>query len=224
MEDGRRMSHIGILEAMPRFFQRMQDDGFYVKGNKSMKTICFLTRCHPARPNMQKICLDSVKAQTCDDYQHFLIQGAMREEEDGSLSMEAGLKKRWPIDARYVMVLDDDNVLVCQDFVKEFKELTQKENPDIVIFRGEIGGYGPCPPGVLWGRPPVHCGIDWFCYAVKREMWDKHSQVIGSDPTIHNDFLFIHTCFNDTKSVVWFDRIIAKTQRMPMKGRGENEI
>lgn len=189
-----------------------------------MKTICFLTRCHPARPDMQKICFDSVKAQTCDDYQHFLIQGSMREDGNGNLAVECGLAKPWPIDAQYVMVLDDDNVLAYADFVKDFKELTQQGNPDMVISRGWIESYGICPPDAWWGRPPVHCGIDWFCYAVKWEMWNRHIRVIGSNPAVHNDYLFAHTCFEHKKSVIWFDRIIAKTQGLPSKGKGELEV
>jgi len=38
-----------------------------------MKTICFVTRCHPKRPNMRKICVESVQKQSCDDYQHLLF-------------------------------------------------------------------------------------------------------------------------------------------------------
>ncbi|MBE3040253.1 MAG: hypothetical protein IMZ62_15765, partial [Chloroflexi bacterium] len=115
----------------PNNYPLIMKDAGYVPGSPvdltTGKTICFLTRCHPQRPNMQKVCFDSVKSQTCDDYQHFLIEGAMRGAEPGysyktsGFAPEHGLTKPWPIDARYVMVLDDDNMLVDADFVKDFK-------------------------------------------------------------------------------------------------------
>ncbi len=185
-----------------------------------MKTICFLTPCHPARPNMQKICFNSVKAQTCDDYQHFLLQGSMRENKDGTRAWEGGLKKPWPIDARYVMRLDDDNMLVYPDFVKEFKQLTQKENPDVVIFRGNIIGIG-IMPSHSWGKAPVHGNIDWFCYAIKLEMWNKYIQEMRHERGINNDYQLIRNCYRNTQSVSWMDRVVAKTQRGRMYGKGE---
>jgi len=189
-----------------------------------MKTICFITRCHPARPNMQKVCFDSVKAQTCDDYQHFLIQGAMREEADGTPAVEWGLKKTWPIDARYVMVLDDDNALVYPDFVKEFKELTQKENPDIVIFRGNLKGTFGIIPSYSWGKSPSYADIDWSCYALKKEVWDKYINVIEHETGNRNDYILISTCFQNTKSAIWFNHLVVETQKTAGSGRSETEF
>jgi len=191
------------------------------------KTICFLTRCHPARPNMQRVCFDSVKNQTCDDYQHFLIQGAMREADaystykNSGFAEEHGLTKPWPIEGRYVMVLDDDNVLIDADFVKDFKELVERENPDIVFFKGEIKGWGIYPS---WARHPVAGEIDWFCYAVKREFWQRYIAEVNVRPTASNDWLLIDKCYRNTKSVIWFNRLVASTQRVPGRQRGETQF
>lgn len=180
---------------------------------------------------MQKVCIDSVKNQTCDDWQHFLIQGAMRESDeqskgtDGKFAIEHGLTKPWPIDAQYVMVLDDDNMLVYVDFVKEFKELIEKENPDLVLFHGEIKGCGIYP---RWKLPPAPGHIDWMCYAVKREMWEKYIKVIESVRLTArmecNDSRFATLCYENTKAVVWFDRLVTTTQRGPGKMRPETEF
>ena len=117
------------------------------------KTICFLTRCHPQRPNMQKVCFDSVKNQTCDDYQHFLIQGPMRESDgqsrgDGKFAVEHGLTKPWPIDAHYVMVLDDDNMLVDMDFVKDLRNWRRQriQTSSFSRPRSRVGEYIPRGP------------------------------------------------------------------------------
>jgi len=187
------------------------------------KTICFLTRCHPQRPNMQKVCFDSVKNQTCDDYQHFLIQGPMRESDgqsrgDGKFAVEHGLTKPWPIDAHYVMVLDDDNMLVDMDFVKDLKELAQTENPDIVFFKAEIKGWGIYPS---WAMPPVPGQVDWFCFAVKRELWVKYIAEVNVRAVGSNDFSLIDKCYHNTKAVIWFNRLVATTQRAPGRSRPE---
>jgi hypothetical protein len=191
------------------------------------KTICFLTRCHPQRPNMQKVCLDSVKNQTCDDYQHFLIQGSMREAEPGysyknsGFSPEHGLTKPWSIDARYVMVLDDDNMIVDMDFVKDFKALVERENPDIVFFRGEIKGWGVYP---TWATRPRAGQVDWFCYAVKRDLWVRYIAEVNDHPMESNDWLLIDKCYRNTKSVIWWNRMVASTQRMPGRSRPETQF
>ena len=194
-----------------------------------MKTICFLTRCHPARPNMQGVCIDSIKNQTCDDWQQILIQGAMRESDefsrgDGTFAIEHGLTKPWSIDARYVMVLDDDNMLVYVDFVKEFKELVEKENPDIVFFKGTIKGHGIYPPDRLWGKAPVGGCIDWFNFAIRREMWVKYIAEIEARPnalTKCNDDLLIGMCYQNAKIISWFDQLATTTQRGPGRSRPE---
>ena len=206
----------------------------YVPGSPvdwpSKKTICFLTRCHPARPNMQRVCFDSVKNQTCDDYQHFLLRGAMRESDefskgDGKFAIEHGLTKPWPIDAHYVMVLDDDNMLAYPDFVREFRELVQKENPDIVFFRAEIKGQGIYP---WWNHTPTPGHIDWMCYAVRRELWEKHIKTIEAfRPPARaecNDSRLAAWCYQDTKAVIWFNRLVATTQRGPGRCRPETEF
>jgi len=208
----------------------MKNDG-YMPGSPvdltTGKTICFLTRCHPQRPNMQKVCFDSVKNQTCDDYQHFLIQGAMREAEPGysyktsGFAPEHGLTKPWPIDARYVMVLDDDNMLVDPDFIKDFKELVERENPDIVFFKGEIKGWGTYPS---WAKHPVAGEIDWFCYAVKREFWQRYIAEVNARPMASNDWFLIDKCYRNTQSVVWWNRMVASTQRAPGRSRPETEF
>jgi hypothetical protein len=188
------------------------------------KTICFLTRCHPQRPNMQKVCFDSVKNQTCDDYQHFLIQGAMRGADAYSsykgsgFATEYGLTKPWPIEGHYVMVLDDDNMLVDSEFIKDFKELAERENPDIVFFKAEIKGWGIYPS---WAIPPVPGQIDWFCFAVKRDLWVKYIAEVNARPMASNDWLLIDKCYRNTKSVIWFNRMVASTQRGPGRSRPE---
>ncbi|GAG76015.1 unnamed protein product, partial [marine sediment metagenome] len=70
-----------------------------------MKTIAFITRVHPKRPGMLKICIESVKAQTSDDYIHILHRDDKTENGYGLFLANQSFVKVSPINARYAMVL-----------------------------------------------------------------------------------------------------------------------
>jgi len=104
-----------------------------------MKTIAFITRIHPKRPGMLKVCIDSVKTQTDDDYIHILHRDDNTESGHGLHLANQSFVKVPPINAQYVMVLDDDDMLIDPDFVKLFKEIVNKHKLEIVFFKGKIG-------------------------------------------------------------------------------------
>jgi len=103
-----------------------------------MKTIAFITRVHPKRPGMLEVCIDSVKAQTSDDYIHILHKDDKTKNGYGMFLANQSLAKVSSINARYVMALDDDDMLIDPNFVKTFKEIVNKDNPEIVFFKGNI--------------------------------------------------------------------------------------
>lgn len=85
-----------------------------------MKTIAFITRVHPKRQNMLKQCIESIKVQTSDDYIHILHRHDRTKNGYGLFSANHSLAKIATIDARYIMVLDDDDILIDPDFVEVF--------------------------------------------------------------------------------------------------------
>jgi glycosyltransferase involved in cell wall biosynthesis len=185
-------------------------------------TICFLTRCHPARPKMLAACIKSVEAQTCKDYQHILIRDDTSERGYGLIRAEEALKKPWPINARYVMVLDDDNMLVDMDFVRVFKRETGREEPDIVFFRSYIQDYGVLPPLDGWGKPPAQGFIDYFCYAVSLEFWKLYHPQVETAP--HSDFLLAAKCHENARRILWLDRFVARTQGLMARIRAQEDL
>jgi hypothetical protein len=179
---------------------------------------------------MQATCAASVAAQTIDDYQHLFLRGPMRESDayspgDGQFAIEHGLTKPWPIEGRYVMVLDDDNMIVYPDFVREFRDLVETDHPDMVLFHAEIKGQGIYP---WWNHAPVPGHIDWMCYAVKRGLWQKHMKTINNvrlgARSECNDSRFASFCYQDTKAVIWWNKLVATTQRGPGRCRPETEF
>lgn len=186
-----------------------------------MKSIAFVTRVHPRRPNMLKICINSVKAQTSDDYIHILHRDDKTEKGYGVLSADHSLVKVKPINAQYVMVLDDDDMLIDPNFVETFAKTIKKDVPEIVFFRGIITGRGVFPREKIWGKAPL-CGlIASFNFAVRQDLWMNYIHKFNYRTV--SDFAFISHCYSKTKNHLWLNRIVAQTQGRPGRGRGEGD-
>lgn len=185
-----------------------------------MKTIAFITRVHPRRPSMLKICIDSIKEQTNDSYIHILNRDDKTENGYGRFMANKSFAKISPINARYVMTIDDDDMLIDPNFVKVFKETVDKDNPEIVFFKGHINGRS-YPSLEFWKKPPVCAQIGSFCFAVRLDVWKKHIHEFGKK--VCGDYSFIAACYENTKNYIWLDRIVAKTQKKAGMGVGENE-
>ena len=185
-----------------------------------MKAIAFITRVHPVRPTMLKICIDSIKIQTSDDYIHILSRDDKTVKGYGRFLANKSFAKVSPINARYVMVLDDDNMLIDPNFVIIFREVIAKNNPEIVFFKAIISNFIYPWPG-YWKKAPVRSRIGSPCFAVRLDIWKKYIHEFGTP--ICGDFNFISACYKNTKKHIWLDRIVAKTQRKAGMGKGEHE-
>lgn len=187
-----------------------------------MKTIAFITRIHPKRPGMLKICVDSVKRQTDDDYIHILHRHDKTKNGYGKLQANQSFAKISLINARYVMVLDDDDMLIDSDFVRVFRKAINNSNPEIVFFKGRIAGSRIYPLPQTWGKPPILGAIASFCFAVRLDVWKTHIHKFGTQYS-GGDFRFISGCYRNTTKHLWLDRIVAITQKKPGCGKGEDE-
>jgi len=170
---------------------------------------------------MLKKCMESIKAQTSDDYIHILSRDDKSRGGYGIDNADKSLMKIKSIDARYAMVLDDDDMLVYPDFVKEFKSIVDKSDIDVVFFKGEINGWTVPPPDV-WGKAPVYCKIASFNFAVRVNIWMKYIHTWNPIKGCA-DYWFISHCYNKTEKHIWFDHIVARTQKSPGGGVGEHE-
>ena len=187
-----------------------------------MKTIAFITRVHPKRPGMLQICVDSVKRQTDDDYIHILHRDDGTENGYGIILANRSLTSVSPIDARYVMILDDDDMLIDSDFVKIFKGIASKGNPEIVFFKGLVIDKGFYPTEQTWGRSPLRNNIASFCFAIRLDIWKEYIHKFD-DMRTGGDVFFISKCYAKTKDHIWLDRIVVRTQKKAGKGKGEHE-
>jgi glycosyltransferase involved in cell wall biosynthesis len=184
-----------------------------------MKSLLIITRVHPGRPTMLQKCVESVKAQTNDDYTHLILRDDDTVHGYGKLLANQSLATVWPINAEYVMVLDDDDMLVYPNFVEEFVGRI-KLNPEIVFFKGEVKGLGILPPEEYWRQPPVRGKIASFCFAVRRDVWIANIEEFGKLLS-GGDFCFISACYNNTTEHHWWAELIACTQKGAGKGHDE---
>jgi len=188
-----------------------------------MKTIAFVTRIHPKRPNMLKKCKESVKMQTSDDYIHILHRDDKTNQGYGKHAANKSLIKIKEIPAKYVMVLDDDDMLIDSHFVEDFKRVI-KGNPEMVFFKGIVHRFGILPEDQFWKRPPIFGRIGSFCFAIRTDIWIKYIGAFGKRMS-GGDFVFLNTCYQNTNKHVWWDRIVAKTQKLdgPGSAKGEHD-
>lgn len=184
------------------------------------KTIAFITRVHPKRPNMLKTCIDSIKKQTSDDYIHILSRDDKTENGYGRFMANKSFAKISPINAQYVMTIDDDDMLIDPDFVNIFKEIINKNNPEIVFFKAYISNH-LYPRPDFWIKAPVIARIGSLCFAVRLDIWKKYVYEFGKK--VCGDYYFISACYKNTKNHVWLDRIVAKTQKKAGEGLGEHK-
>jgi len=170
------------------------------------------------RPNLLKICTDSVKAQTDQDLEQlFIIDEIGR----GKVWAQASLneyKDKLNINGKYVMVLDDDDFLVDLSFVEVLKNTVGCSSPDIIFFRGLLGNK-LYPPDELWEKPPVHARICTFCFAVKKDFYMRFIHKWAQRDS--GDFHFIRACFNASKNNLWINRAVAKAQKISRGVPGE---
>ncbi|GAG56336.1 unnamed protein product, partial [marine sediment metagenome] len=190
-----------------------------LRGKEMMATIAFITRVHPRRPEMLKICIESIKAQTSENYVHILHRDDKTEKGYGRFLANKSFAKISPINARYVMAIDDDDMIIDSDFVKVFKKVVDKNDPEIVFFKGHISS-AIYPAPTYWAKPPVRAQIGGSCFAVRLDVWKKHIHEFGKECC--GDFHFINACYRDTRKRIWLDRIVSKTQKKAGFGKGED--
>lgn len=187
-----------------------------------MKAIAFVTRVHPERSSMLKVCVESVRMQTSNDYIHILYRHDKTKKGYGKLEANKSFEQIKSIPAHYVMVLDDDDMLIDAEFVEIFREKTKGNDPEIVFFKGTISGRAEYPRPEIWGKAPVLAKIASFCFAVRLDVWKNHIHEFGARYS-GGDFCFISACYKNTTKYLWINRVVARTQKNPGGGRAEDE-
>jgi len=171
---------------------------------------------------MLKLCIQSVKAQINDDYIHILNRDDKSIKGYGTYLANKSFAKIKPIDAKYVMVLDDDDMLIDNCFVDYFSNLIKDNNPEIVFFKGSVENRGTYPRPETWGKAPVYGSIASFCFVMRLDVWKRNIHAFGNR-RFGGDYCFIASCYKNTTNHLWIDRLVARTQKGPGRGLCEGE-
>jgi len=190
--------------------------------------LSIVTRCFK-RPKMLFRCIESVSKQTDNDYEHVLcvdnigiatIPGEWQKQGDHLF------RHARRIHGKYIYMLDDDDFLIDNDFVKGLKEVCQ-DDPDVIFVKMSRPFYGVgqiLPNERCWGIQPVQDLIGTPCFVVKRETWMNFIPNFRGDGA---DFQFIESIFRTNPKVYWWDRVVTQVgqagQKRPEGSDGRNK-
>ena len=178
--------------------------------------LSIVTRCYKRPVGLRRNRL-SVRLQTHRDYEQIFL---VDEEGLGINAADARMAADAPplIRGRYVYVLDDDDVLIDNQFVAWIHTVScTHHGPDIIMVKSDNGVLGILPSPAAWGKEPQPGQVSVLNYVVKAEIWKRHAPAFASHPGDAGDSMFITELFRHDYSVHWLDAIMAMTG--PISGR-----
>lgn len=178
-----------------------------------MTFLSIVTRCHPNRPSMLQKNIDSLAAQTCQDFEQVLI----RDDAGRGVGWANGQLQHASPKGDYVLILDDDDLLTDETAVEKLKAAAD-DQPDLIIFKVDHAGLGILPSPKVWERSPMGGHIGSCDFITRRDLWRRHIPAF-SQPTC-GDIAFLRSMWHENIGVVWLDEQLAAVQRIS-RGRGE---
>ena len=168
-----------------------------------------LTRCYK-RPRMFAINQTSLWAQTDPDWvQTLLVDDVGRGIAWATENMAAYAPK---LVGDYILILDDDDMLICPTLVADLKCLAAEFDPDVIMLRMDHGGGVVLPDDDTWGQPPVLGRIGCSAFVVRRAVWAAHAGAMVPGQ-YHSDFLFIESIWHADVKVYWHNCVASRIMR-----------
>jgi len=168
---------------------------------------------------MFELCRNSVLAQKDPDFDHIVIKdmiGVGFARTNGYFYEYRDL-----IHGQYVFILDDDDVLVTDDFVSDMKKIAKEnDNPGMIFVRMWISDH-TYPTHVDWKVPKLtinHIGTS--CVVVRNDLWKEKIKNFLQRKA--GDFFFIESIFNSKPTIFWQDKFYSKTMKVS-HGKPEEE-
>ena len=191
--------------------------------NTSMESpfLTVITRHFSKRVKYLQKCKESLSNQTDPDYQQILLIDDVGRGMDYANKLFTIFKDTTDIRGKYVLILDDDDVVEDREFIKELKKVvTYNDYPDIIYMKGKIPPYGILP-STCWGKKPQYANIGSFNFVIAPYLYLKHINKWGTTAT-GGDFKFIEAVHNDSyvKKIHYWDRIICSA---PLANRGKGD-
>jgi glycosyltransferase involved in cell wall biosynthesis len=183
-------------------------------GATSPPFLSVVTRCYK-RPSFLEKNQASLEMQTMTNYEQILI---IDEEGRGLHAANMSLADAYP-SGEYVLVLDDDDVLVdpaALEMLQCFVE--QEQRPGLIFFKADHGPLGTLPDSIVWGKRPIHGRVGSCDFISRRDIWEKHIPAFGAPSG--GDYAYLFSVWQDGPCVAWLDKKLAAVQRIS-NGRAE---
>jgi len=171
-----------------------------------------VTRCYK-KPKCLQNNIRSLKIQTDPDYEQIFIVDKVGH---GLAAADKALNKyKEYINGKFVLVLDDDDMITNKSFIKTIKNVDKFFSPELIIWRGyftEIDFVLP-PIDTRWNDQPVKFLIGSFNYCVKTELYKKYINLCATGVSGDFDFLEGVVSELDRSKIRWLTNIMAQTQQ-----------
>lgn len=129
------------------------------------------------------------------------------------------------VKGKYVYLLDDDDFINNPGMPEILKDISERHNPDVIVFRmtiknGAFNNHYPSPQ--CWKeKRPIHAHIGGSCFVVKRELWKQNIHHFGKPR--FGDYFFLDALWkvNPRIKTYWCDTLMAETGGKPSHGKTE---
>ena len=165
------------------------------------------------KPNCLKRNIASVEMQTDQDLEQIhIVDDVGRGLAWADQALHHNMHRN---NGKYVMVLDDDDLILNKHFITLLKHVAERKKPDVIIWRGKFLEANITLPLIdqYWGRYPIRAFIGSFNYCLRNELYQKHIHVCQCG--ISGDFDLIKAVFEDnpTPNIFWYNKILVSTQQ-----------
>ena len=183
--------------------------------------LSIITRCYKRPIGLRRNRL-SVRLQTLQDYEQIFL---VDKEGQGINAADARMAAEAPtlIHGDYVYILDDDDLLIDNQFIDHIHDIAQAHDPDIIMVKSDNGYLGILPSAATWKREPQPGRVSVLNYVVRSEIWKRRAAAFATHPTDAGDAMFIVELFKHDYKVHWLDAIVAMTGPVSGRNQGRSE-
>lgn len=188
---------------------------------EAMGLITFVTRCCK-RPTMLSRNIESVQSQTSSDWEQLFLVDQQGHNDIPWANKQLDEHKEF-IQGDWVFILDDDCVLVENDFVSTIQKATSlAPRAKLIMVRSVRPQLDPqlLPTNNLWGKDFSAFGnigirVNCLTYVVARDLWcAKITEFKGHSGAR----TFFEAVIQENPRVMWVDQVMSSTQQL---GRGK---
>lgn len=176
-----------------------------------MPFLTVITRTIPSRTAMLRKNIDSLTMQTDPDYQQLVLKDNQRRGVDWANGRMA--ERDWSdIEGDYVLVLDDDDLMIENSLIERMKESHTLPRPDLFILRMDHGPLGILPNDENWECEPMRACQGCSSVIPSRELFKR--AVKHYAPQYDGDFDFVKACYDFSEKTYWLDIVATRVQQI----------